>query len=210
MAVLTPFLQTVLETGRLLLRAPLPAQPEPETAPLLADAYRLHALGVAGPPIPFDPATAQAASRVLYHAAWYFLNPIDRVESTALQMPAGPTTASQHLSGDLLLRYLPAVYRRARALRPADELVGRLADLLRRWPLSGVLANVEDGPLTPTDFGGHRGLQLLYAERLTAHDKPEWQPTGPTLEAVELVELMKNPSPTAGRGTLSNDDYGTL
>jgi hypothetical protein len=87
----------------------------------------------------------------------------------------------------LLLRYVPAVHRRARALRPDDELAEALANLLRRWPLSGVLGDIDDGPLTPTDFAGHPGLCLLFAERLAHHEKAAWYPTGKAIEAVALV-----------------------
>jgi hypothetical protein len=187
MSALTTFLRGVLEAGRLMLREPLPAQADPDALAALTEAYRLHALSVAGPPIAFDAPMAVAAGRVLYQAGWYLLNANEPVDAGQLKMPADPRTAAQHLSADLLQRYLPAVHRRARALRPDDELAAALANLLRRWPLSGVLAAIEDGPLTPTDFGGHPGLWLLYAERLAAHEKAGWFPTGRAIEAVELV-----------------------
>ncbi len=187
MAVLTTFLRGVMEAGRLMLREPLPANADPDAPALLAEAYRQHALSVAGPPIAFDGPTALAAGRVLYQAGWYLLNANEPVDAARLAIPQGPRTAARHLSADLLLRYLPAVHRRARALRPDDELAAGLANLLRRWPLSGVLADIADGPLTPTDFDGHPGLCLLYAERLAQHEKASWFPTGRAIEAVELV-----------------------
>jgi hypothetical protein len=191
MSVLTTFLRGVVYSGRMMFREPWPAYPDADTAPMLEEAYRLHALGIAGPAIPFDARTALAAARVLCQAGWYVLQANTPVNRSDLTMPADPQSPSEHLSADLLLRYLPAVYRRARALRPSDELTGLLAELLRRWPLSGVLAIIEDGPLTPTDFGGHLGLQLLYAERLAAHEKPEWVPGGAALEAFELVKMAE-------------------
>jgi MoxR-vWA-beta-propeller ternary system domain bpX4 len=196
MAVLTPFLRDALHEGRLLLREPLPARPEPEAALLLGEAYRRHALTVAGPAIPFDAGAALAAGTLLYRAAWYLLNANEPIEAAALTMPAEPRAAAQHLSADLCLRLVPALHRRARALRPGDELAGRLADVLRRWPLSGVQSDVDDGPLTPPDFAGHAGLRLLYAERLARHEKPAWFPAGPAGEAVELVwqTLGRDPS----------------
>ncbi len=187
MAVLTTFLRGVLQAGRLVLREPLPARPEPEAVAVLEAAFRRHALDVAGSAISFDAPTALAAGRVLYQAGWYMLNPNLPVDGASLTMPAGPQTAAQHLSADLMLRYLPILFRRARALRPEDELAGCLAEVFRRWPLSGVLADVEDGPLTPPDFDGHAGLRLFYAERLARHEKPGWFPTGAGIEAVELV-----------------------
>ncbi len=187
MAVLTTFLRGVLESGRLVLREPLPAQADPDALAVLAEAYQRHALSVAGPTIAFDGATALAAGRVLDQAGWYLLNANEPVDMSGLRMPANPRTPAHYLSADLLLRFLPAVHRRARALRPDDELVTALANLLRHWPLSGVLADIGDGPLTPTDFGGHPGLCLLYAERLAQHEKVNWFPTGRAGEAVELV-----------------------
>jgi hypothetical protein len=187
MTVLTTFLQGVLQAGRLMLREPLPESPAPDAILLLAEAYRVHALGVAGPAIPFDATTSVAAGRVLYRAAWYFLNPNEPVDAAGLAMPGDPRTPAQHLSADLILRYLPVLHRRVRALRPDDVLADKLAELLRHWPLSGVLGDVEDGPLVPPDFAGHAGLRLLYAERLVAHEKAGWFPTGPAIEAVELV-----------------------
>ncbi len=185
--VLTTFLRGVVDAGRLVLREPLPAQADPGAAPLLREAFERVALTVAGPPIAFDAAVALAAARVLYHAAWCFLVPNDAVDSAALTMTGDPARPSHHLSADVALRYLPALYRRTRALRPGDELIGHLAELLRRWPLSGVLGDVAGPPLAPLDFGGHRGLQLLYAERLARHEKAAWFPRGPTRETIELV-----------------------
>ncbi len=187
MTVLTTFLRGVVQAGRLLVREPLPEAPAPDARTLLAEAYGVHALCVAGPAIAFDATTAVAAGRVLYRAAWYLLNPNQPVDAAGLAMPGGPRTPSQHLSADLVFRYLPALHRRVRALRPGDELTARLAELLRRWPLSGVLGDIEDGPLVAVDFAGHAGLRLLYAERLAAHAKATWFPSGPAFEAVELV-----------------------
>ena len=70
------------------------------------------------------------------------------------------------------------VHRRARALDPADALVGLLERVLRQWPLSGVLAGLDEGPTSPLDFGGHEGLMLLYAERLARGPSPSWRPSG--------------------------------
>jgi hypothetical protein len=109
-------------------------------------------------------------------------------------MPLTPTTPAQHLSADLIFRFLPALQRRAQALLTTDVLPEALAKVLRLWPLSGVLSDLADGPLSPTDFGGHPGLALLYAERLARHERPAWFPTGSSLAYVELVwqELGKD------------------
>jgi hypothetical protein len=107
-----------------------------------------------------------------------------------LKMPAlSSVTSSQHLSADLMLRYVPQILRRARGLDPADPLIEILASILRCWPLSGVLSDLDEGPLVPLDFGGQAGLSLLYAERLVGNDRPAWrpEPPGQTWEYYELV-----------------------
>jgi hypothetical protein len=67
-----------------------------------------------------------------------------------------------------------------------------LGDLLRRWPLSGALSDVDGAPIGPTDFDGHPGLLLLYAERLDGHDRPAWRP-GPSSPAYDYWELVTGP-----------------
>jgi hypothetical protein len=66
-------------------------------------------------------------------------------------------------------------------------LTTRLAHLLREWPLSGVLADLDEGPLTPSEFAGHPGLLLLYAERLAGSENPAWLPDKAARAYVELV-----------------------
>jgi hypothetical protein len=98
-----------------------------------------------------------------------------------------PSRASDHASADLLFRYLPQVLRRARAIDPSDPLVAMLGAVLRQWPLSGVLSDLDDGPATPPDLAGHPGLMLLYAERFAGRPRPAWQPAGPGRDVVEMV-----------------------
>jgi hypothetical protein len=112
--------------------------------------------------------------------------PVDEIDKQ-LKMPGSPQTPAQHLSADLLLRFLAQVHRRARARDPVDPLPALLEKVLRQWPLSGVLADIDEGPMAPLDFGGHAGLMLLYAERLASREKPAWFPTGKLLEYLELV-----------------------
>ena len=84
--------------------------------------------------------------------------------------------------------------KRARGLDPTDPLAEILGDLLRRWPLSGALSDIEDGPLVPPAFGGHPGLLLLYAERVNAHDRPAWRPE-PSTAAYDYYQLVSGSSP---------------
>ena len=152
-------------------------------------AYADFRLTVSGPLLDFAPATALAAARLVYAACWLLMSRLEE-ESQLEQMlvsPAPPRSPAEHLSADLVLRFLVQTHRRARAHNPSDKLTTLLADMLRRWPLTGVLADLEDGPLIPVDFGGHGGLMMLYAERFAAHPHPAWAPTAKGLEYLELV-----------------------
>jgi hypothetical protein len=204
---LVPLLQRLFDDGTAVLRERPRLEPgeRREALALLERAYGTYRLDVGGPPVDFDAGTALAAAELLGRACWFLVNhaePAAELEKS-LALPAPPTSAAQHLSADLLLRFLPQVHRRARAVAPDDRLAALLACVLRQWPLSGVLSDVEEAPLTPPDFGGHPGLLLLYAERLARAGKPAWVPAGRGLEYLELVLAEqgkeRSPLPAAAR-----------
>lgn len=157
----------------------------PEGVELLRAAFRTRALEIAGPSIEFHPETAARAARTVAAACW-------RVVSGEAEPEFDPTgephSAAEQLSADVTLRFLPPVYRRARAQDPAGPLTQALESILRAWPLTGVLADLDGEPKHPPDGGGHPGLQLLYAERYAATRRPGWlPPAGPSREWVERV-----------------------
>ena len=101
---------------------------------------------MAGPPLLFDEPMALAAAALTQQACWFLVShaePPPELERR-LVMPAPPRSPAEHLSADLTLRLLPQVHRRACSRDPADPLVVCLADVLRRWPLSGVLSASSD------------------------------------------------------------------
>ena len=160
-----------------------------ETLEMLERAFASYRLEMAGPLIPFDGKTALAAAKLIHHACWFLVShaePESDLDKT-LVMPGPPQAPAQHLSADLVLRFLPQVYQRARAHDPADRLPALLATVLRQWPLTGVLANMEEGPLNFLEFDGHPGLLQLYAERLAKHPKSAWVPECIGLAYAELV-----------------------
>lgn len=101
------------------------------------------------------------------------LTPPDTDKS--LRMPAGPASPGDHLAGDIAFRFLAGLYRRIRSRQGDDPLGVAAKELLRAWPLSGVLADIAEPPTTSVDFG-HAGLAMLYAERLAAHERSGWHP----------------------------------
>src|SRR4051794_14913454 len=209
MADLEEFLARLLREGAVVFRSrPGPTRGAPAgVADLLARAYEAYRLDVAGPPIPFDVEVACEAGELVRQACWATVSRGERVADLAarLAMSRPPGRPSDHLSADLLLRYLPRVYRRVRASSPHDPLAGLLADVLRRWPLSGVLVGFDEPPLTPPELGGHPGLLLLYAERLVAHGRPAWEPVGAGLDYLELVRQGRDRPASPAEG--SRDDW---
>ncbi|HZZ81754.1 MAG TPA: hypothetical protein VFE62_24850, partial [Gemmataceae bacterium] len=131
-------------------------------------------------------------------SAWYLVSqqgtPEELERNLVLHVDA--PGAAEHLSADLTLQYLPVIHLRAQALFAEDRLPALLSELLRRWPLSGVLADVPDAPIGDLDFAGHHGLLMLYAERQAEHFKPRWLPRGPGAAYMELVwsELGRDPA----------------
>ena len=185
------FLTQLFDEGRIVFRTAPRDRPSPPDVAVLAEAFENYSLGVAGPRIAFAPDIALAAAELVRQASWALVNRDERMTDLVkrLKMPAPPLAPSQHLSADLTMRYLPQVVRRARGLDPSDPLVAQLANVLRTWPLSGVLSDVAEGPLVPLQFGGHAGLMLLYAERLIGNDRRSWRPIqqGPSWDYYELV-----------------------
>jgi hypothetical protein len=187
------FLTQLFDQGKIVFRsATAPCdRPTPQSAAILAEAFEAHGLAVAGPRIALEPKIACAAAECLRQSSWALVNHDDRVADLKkrLKMPGSPVTPSHHLSADLALRHLGQVLRRARGLDTTDPLLEMVANTLRRWPLSGVLSDVEEAPLVPLEFGGHPGLLLLYAERLIGNDRLAWRPARNT-SAWEYYELV--------------------
>jgi MoxR-vWA-beta-propeller ternary system domain bpX4 len=197
------FLTELLKEGKIVFRsakAPHDRISQPAVA-FLGEAFKIHSRAVAGPPIAFDAETASAAAEFLRQSSWALVNHDERMADLEkrLKMPGAPATPSHHLSADLTLRYLPQILRRARGLNPDDPLVERVASVLLRWPLSGVLSDVAEAPVPPMDLGGHPGILLLYAERLIDNDRPGWRPPQSTL-AWDYYQLVSYERSTSAGG----------
>jgi hypothetical protein len=191
MAAFVEFLDRLLSHGAVTLRErPHVAETEmPEANRLLEQAYDQHRLEVAGPPLEFDVACARQAGMQVWFSCWFLVQREEPAEvlEACLPIPGTPQTPAEHLSGDLLYRFLPQVHRRARALDRQDRLTLRLEEILRAWPLSGVLADLTEGPLASVELGGHPGLLLLYAERLALQPREAWLPAEKGREYVDWV-----------------------
>ncbi|SIO62471.1 hypothetical protein SAMN05444166_7056 [Singulisphaera sp. GP187] len=187
---LEELLPLLLYEGRLVFRqSPYSDASSPEAGRLLHAAFDAYRLDIAGPLIEFDAGTALEAGSLVIRASWALVN--HDVPNTEIArwvaMSHRPTTPAHHLSADLVFRFLPQIRKRALAHSATDPLAERIEAVLRQWPLSGVVADLEIGPDRPPEFGGHFGLMQLYAERWANHQNPSWQPDDSLNEHVDLV-----------------------
>lgn len=200
MSTSSEFWQGLFTKGRIAFEGAPQGNPseDRDTRLLLKRFYEEHALALAGPSLPFVEEVAGQAARLVALSAWYLVSHAGTPEDLErdLFLPGKRVGPAEHLSADLALKYLPSIYQRARTLHPGDRLPALLGEILRRWPLSGVLADLPEGPLADLDFGGHPGLLLLYAERLAGNFQPAWIPRSLGAPYLEMVwaELGKDPA----------------
>jgi hypothetical protein len=199
MSDVVEFLERLLYDGEAVMHAPPVFSPElkPRIERALESAYSDYRRTVAGPPLSFDRETAYAVAQFLSLACWLLVcDEADAKDAIPLlQAPRVSERAEAQLSADLTLRFLDSVYRRARMRAVGDPLVVAVVEVLRRWPLSGALAPIEEPPLGDLRFQDHHGLQLLYAERLSENLRSSWVPAeGRTRELVELVLQQRGKS----------------
>ena len=195
MGSLDRFLAGLLDEGRAVLRDPpeisLTHADRDEATPRLAAAYATHALDVAGPPIPFRPEVAAEVAHWFQWVCWFVVdhNAPAEMTATALTLRLRPVSASDHLSADLILRFVPPLRRRLAARADGDVLPGLIEGVVRSWPLSYALLNRDGPPPDPGALGDHPGLWLLCAERLQQSARPGLAlPTGPVADRVGWVE----------------------
>lgn len=188
---LAGFLRPLFESGVVRFDGkPGPARgPLNQSRVLLRDQHERVCLDLAGPPTPYNERVAVASAALLRESCWALVDRSEAPEALAqrLRPDFQARRPEDHLSADLTLRYLPGVYRRARAIDFLDPLVSMIAGALRAWPLSGVLAGLDEGPSQPPDFDDQPGIAMLYAERFAAHPGRAWMPAGLALAMLERV-----------------------
>ncbi len=182
------FVHLLLEEGRLLAGDAPAWTADPATLAFLEHWAKNQALHIPGQPLAVDRTVMLAGLDIVHRAAWFFLHPEETLPEEAAQtwLPGIPRTPAEHFSGDLALRFLAGLWHRTQN-RERGPLVHTIENILRRWPLSGVLTRIGDPPEVAADFAGHPGLGYLYAERLARNFRPNWMPALSAMPALEVV-----------------------
>jgi hypothetical protein len=172
------------------------ASDDEQAVAALRSAFARHSLEVAGPEVVFNPKVALGAAKLLANTSWAF---VAHANESELAWEVEPRSPSDHLSADVALRFLLTVFRRSKLRNAESALTRGIKIVLCRWPLTGVLADLEEAPTSELTFDGHRGLQMFYAERLVRFPRAKWiPPEGAAREWVEAVFLQQNkPLPVA-------------
>jgi len=190
MAAFRDFLQGLLVRGEVILVDPPQLTPadRPFALELLTRVGDRLMLDLAGEPIAWQPTLALNAAIWFADVCWLMVDDQIEVPANLGSQLGVPKSAADHFAVDIVLRMAGTVERRLRSRQANDPLRLALVETLRAWPLSGVRCEIHDSPTGSLDLGGHRGLQLLYAERLIAQPRDGWIPTTGTLrEVVEWV-----------------------
>lgn len=183
-------LQTLLGRGEVVFRKPPALDPLQRSlcADVLRDEYAKQSLGWAGEAPTFAPDIAVEVAQAFLWACWFATGQADDSDVVRhVRVNGRASSAGEHLSADLTLRFAPQLVTRVRAGEPKGALMTALEVLLARFPFSGVLADVRREPMT-LDFDGHDGLALMYAERWDVHKRDDWRPQNRALEYHEWME----------------------
>lgn len=167
---LTSFLTMLFEHGRIRVPgyAPVEERDLAEARAILSEFEPGYRLNLPGHPPEFLVETACWSAALLFRACQCLTYRDLDVQQTlpAIEAPApGLPEAAHHYSADVVLRFLPDLWRLSRDVAVGDPLVKYLTDLAAVWPLSSV--GMPDIAVRDMDeIANDRCLLILYADRI--------------------------------------------
>ncbi len=172
---LPEFLQALFEHGRVRVGAAGDTIANEEWATvdaILAERHAADRMEFPGIMPPLEPAAARWAAEQFYRACQFAVHRdlgADKI-AVALAGPCPPApAASRHVSVDLTFRFLPDLYRLAKAAAEGDPLCERVRTWAAEWPLSSVgMPGVN--PSDVADVCEHAGLLARYVDRIVARN----------------------------------------
>ena len=132
-----------------------------------------HATRLNAPPnLPeFSQAPAQWAAKTLYRACQFLvcheIGYETIIQVFAEQCPA-PRCPATDYSADLVLRYLPDLFKLAQNMSADNPLLDGLRELGQHWPLSSVGMPNLNSSIDLSSFIEHPSLRQIYADRILA------------------------------------------
>lgn len=167
------FIEELLENGVAVV-GPYAAETtlhlEEPTRAALADWEVASRAGLGGEAPAYDAIAGEWALCQFYRFAQLLICrdiPPEAISATVAAEYPGEMTAAVIYSADLLLQFVPGIYRRANETAPADSLIATLKTWAMRWPLSSVGIPLDRlpvlGPIAETP-----ALWRLYADRVAA------------------------------------------
>ena len=159
---------------------------------LLREWHREAQLDLAGPSLAFDAAAAAWGAKLLFRAAWFYLDresESDQVAAMLAEPMPGAATPAAVFSADLTLQWMPGVFRLARTLAPGDPLLIALRKLAVALPLSGVGVEPEMEAVLPvlTSLQAHAGLWQLFIDRVVQSNARWWLRVPSVRDALQQV-----------------------
>jgi hypothetical protein len=169
---LPSFLEALFEHGAVQVPqlAPIGAEETAEAQKTLAEFEKHYRMSVPESAPSFDVELAYRAAEALFRicqcVAYRDLD-VRGVVDPVVNAQASAASSSAIYSADLVLRFLPDIWRLARDASANDPLLLLIKELAGRWPLSAV--GIPDLPECSIDgIAGDRSLLQMYVDRIVA------------------------------------------
>lgn len=166
------FLIELIESGEVVLPNEIvdfTASPVEHAVVLLKAYYHSDSLQMPYSAPEFHPEAAIWAAQYMYSALQLLLlrqAGLEEINRLLIDYEGGGTPEEVY-SVDLIMRFLPDVFRLASGLSPEDPLVGKLKETAQRWPLSSIgIAHVNIQ--VTRNILEHPSLRLTYIDRIIA------------------------------------------
>lgn len=164
------FLIQLFETGELTVARRV-EHDRRKTEPLLREAERVWRLNWPYRAPQFRMDVAQSAADVLLQLCQAFVYRDLDIPQVTEQLSKIPLTHDQtpatHYSADLLLRFLPELYRHIQRASADDPLLAVVVEVAARWPLAAVGIPACQ-PMEPGDLFQDPGFEIVLADRIAA------------------------------------------
>jgi hypothetical protein len=167
---LTSFLAALFDHGAVQVPQPEPIAGDElvEAQAALGEFEKVYRLSLPNSPPDFDVDVACRTAEALYRVCQCFVYRDQDTKSivapAVARLPCA-TTPSHHYSADLVLRFLPDIWRLARDAAANDPLVSLLTELAGRWPLSTVgISGLHECSMDA--IAGDRCLLQMYVDRV--------------------------------------------